>query len=187
MIGASIGGVAALGAILPALPAGFRPAMAIVLHLPAEHDSLLAELFSGPCRLPVVEALDKMPIEPGHVYFAPPGYHLLIEQDEHFALSVDDPVNFSRPSIDVLFESAAVAIGPAVLGVVLTGSNADGADGLAAIRRAGGLAWVQLPETAQAAPMPLAAIERAGADRILSLDAIALGMAELRDGTGAGP
>jgi two-component system chemotaxis response regulator CheB len=125
------------------------------------------------CALPLQEAFDKVAIEPGHVYVAPAGYHLLVEPGRTLALSVDEPVNFARPSIDVLFESAAYVYRARLLGIVLTGANDDGARGLATIRASGGYAWVQRPDTAVASVMPASAIEIAGADRVLELRQIA--------------
>jgi two-component system chemotaxis response regulator CheB len=184
VIGASAGGVDAVGALLSGLPAPYVPALIVVLHIPAERPSLLAELFQARCRLPVHEALDKERVEPGTVYVAPPGYHLLVERDRSLALSLDPPVAFSRPSIDVLFESAAAAYGPRLLGIVLSGSNDDGAEGLAAIRTAGGRAWVQDPREAMAAAMPRAAIDRAGADLVLPIRDMGERLAHLRTGRG---
>ena len=173
VIGTSAGGVEALSVILPALPATFRPPVFVVLHLPRERPSLLAEIFQPRCALPVREADDKEPIEAGTVYFAPPDYHLLIEKDGTVALSNDGLVNFSRPSIDVLFESAAEVYGARLLGVILTGANSDGADGLAAVRGAGGFAVVQDPAEAQAAVMTEAALGRTAVDYVLPLHEIA--------------
>lgn len=178
-IGASAGGVGALGQILRALPAGFAIPIAIVLHIPPERSSLLPELFATHCAVPVKEVEDKEPVRPGAVYVAAPDYHMLVEPDRSFALSQDEAVNYSRPSIDLLFESAALAYGARVLGVVLTGGSADGADGLAAIRGAGGQGWVQRPDEAEAPAMPLFAIERAGADRILGMTELARDLAGL--------
>jgi two-component system chemotaxis response regulator CheB len=169
VIGASAGGVEAISLLLAALPAQFGLAVLIVIHLPATNDNLLLSVLRPRCALPVVEAADKEPIERGTVYLAPPGYHVLVEPDRTLALSLDAPVNYSRPSIDVLFESAAFAYRDRLIGIVLTGANADGADGLARIRAFGGQAWVQDPQTAAASAMPAAALERAGADRVLSL------------------
>jgi two-component system, chemotaxis family, protein-glutamate methylesterase/glutaminase len=169
VIGASAGGVEALGMLLPALPADLAPAVIAVLHLPADSPALLVELFAGRCRVPVREAADKEPVEPGVIYFAPPNYHLLVELERTFALSVEEPVNYVRPAIDLLFESAARAYGDQLLGVMLTGANSDGARGLARIRSAGGRAWIQQPEDAAAAAMPLAALRIAGADEVLTL------------------
>lgn len=181
-IGASAGGVEALGVLLEALPAGFVPSILVVLHLPPDRPSLLVPLFSARCRLPVREALDKERLEPGTVYVAPPDYHLLVESRELLALSRDDPVQFSRPSIDVLFESAAHAFGPSLLAIVLSGANDDGAAGLLAVREAGGRGWVQDPATALAPVMPAAAIARAGADLVLPVRDMGERLANLRSG-----
>jgi two-component system chemotaxis response regulator CheB len=181
-IGASAGGMEALGVLLQALPEGFTPSILAVLHLPPDKPSLLPELLQLRCRLPVREALDKEPVQPGCVYLAPPDYHLLVEKQKSLALSRDEPVLFSRPSIDVTFESAAEAYGPALLGIVLTGANADGAEGLRAIRAAGGRAWVQSPADALSNAMPAAALERAGADLVLPLRDMAERLTHLRTG-----
>ena len=180
VIGASAGGVEAISMLLAALPAKFGLAVLVVIHLPATSGNLLVSVLRPRCALPVVEAADKDPIERGTVYLAPPGYHLLVEPDRTVALSIDAPVNFSRPSIDVLFESAAFAYRDRLLGIVLTGANADGADGLARIRAFGGEAWVQDPHTAAASAMPSAALERAGADRVLSLPEMAAALPAVR-------
>jgi two-component system chemotaxis response regulator CheB len=179
VVGASAGGVDALIGLLRALTPDFAPAILIVMHVPEKKGSLLPNVLSPHCVLPLREAEDKAPVEAGHVYVAPPGYHLLVEPDRTLALSVDEPVNFCRPSIDLLFESAAYAYGRHLLGIVLTGANEDGARGLEAIRSAGGLAWVQEPETALADVMPRSAIRRAGADRILPLPQLATELAAI--------
>ena len=181
-IGASAGGVEALSTLLSALPKPFVPAIIVVMHIPADRPSALAQVFSARCRLPVREALDKEPVEAGTVYLAPPDYHLLLERDRILSLSCDPPVAFSRPSIDVMFESAAYAYGDRLLGIVLSGANSDGAAGLATIRREGGRAWVQRPADAMASAMPAAAIERAGADLVLSLPDMSERLAHLRSG-----
>ncbi|OZI37718.1 chemotaxis protein CheB [Bordetella genomosp. 10] len=178
-IGASAGGVEALSTLLGALPADFPAALAIVLHIPADRDSLLETLFTPRCALPVREVEDKAPIEPGTVYFAAPDYHMLVEPDRSFALSQDDAVNFSRPSIDLLFESAAIAYRERLLAIVLTGGSADGADGLQTVRQMGGRAWVQDPASADAPAMPSFAIERAGADLVAGPAALARSLAAL--------
>ncbi|NLD53511.1 MAG: chemotaxis protein CheB [Burkholderiaceae bacterium] len=172
-IGASAGGVAALSEILPALPADFPLPVVVVVHVPPARESLLADLFGKRCRLSVVEAEDKTRLDSGRIYFSPPDYHLMIEEDLTCSLSVDEPVNFSRPSIDVLLESAASSLGDGVIAIILTGTSADGARGLRAVRAAGGIGWVQAPETAQSALMPQRAIEVGGADAVLSLPQIA--------------
>ncbi len=173
VIGASAGGVEALSVILPALPATFRPAVLIVLHLPRERPSLLVEIYEKRCALPIREADDKEPIEPGTVYFAPPDYHMLVERNRQIALSTEEPVHFSRPSVDVLFESAADVYGHKLLGIILTGANEDGATGLHAIHRAGGVTVVQQPDSAKVPLMVVSALRRNPADFVLSLPDIA--------------
>jgi two-component system chemotaxis response regulator CheB len=173
VIGASAGGFEALLRMLPTLPLGYALPLAIVLHLPDGRDSRLAELFGHRLALPVREARDKESLEPGVVYFAPPGYHLLVEADRSFALSCEERVNFARPSIDVLMLSAADTYGTRLCGVLLSGANVDGAEGLAGIRIAGGLAIVQDPAEAEVATMPAAAIRKMAPDLILPLADIA--------------
>jgi two-component system chemotaxis response regulator CheB len=180
VIGASAGGIEAVGTLLAALPRDFAPAVVVVIHVPAANENLLVDVLKTRCRLSVRGAEDKEAICGGVVYVAPPAYHLLIEAARSFALSVDPPVNYSRPSIDVLFESAAYAYRERLLGVVLTGANADGADGLVRIRAFGGRAWVQQPDSAVARTMPASAIERAGADRILSIPDMAAELAAVK-------
>lgn len=177
-IGASAGGLEAVGTLLASLPAEFHAAVMIVIHIPAG-PSLLASVLAPRCALPTMEAEDKADIRGGIVYVAPPDYHLLVEPDRTFSLSVDEPVNFSRPAIDVLFDSAALAYRHRLLAIVLTGANSDGAEGLATVRACGGRAWVQDPHTAVASAMPASAIERAGADEILAVEAIAARLASL--------
>jgi two-component system chemotaxis response regulator CheB len=157
VIGASAGALEALSIILPALPAGFGLPLMIVVHVPPDKRSLLAELFQEKCRIAVREAEDKEPIAAGTAYFAPPDYHLLIETDKYLSLSSDESVLFSRPSIDVLFESAADAYGDALIAIVLSGANQDGAAGLKAVADAGGTAIVQSLDGAFATAMPEAA------------------------------
>jgi two-component system, chemotaxis family, protein-glutamate methylesterase/glutaminase len=158
VVGASAGAVDALSALLPTLPEDYPLPVMVVVHIPPERNSLLADLFRAKCRVQVREADDKEPIVGGTVYFAPPDYHLLVELDRRLSLSSDEPVSFSRPSIDVLFESAAEAYGPALIGIVLSGANRDGARGLRAVLDAGGTALVQDPNLAQAREMPTAAL-----------------------------
>jgi two-component system chemotaxis response regulator CheB len=172
-IGTSAGGVEALSVLLPALPASYRGAVFVVLHLPRERPSLLVELFAPKCALRVHEAEDKEPVAPGTIYFAPPDYHLLVDRGPALALSVDEPVNFSRPSIDVLFESAADVYATRLLGLILTGASHDGAAGLAAVHRRGGLTCVQDPATAHVSLMAESAIRRAPVHHVLPLEAIA--------------
>ena len=172
VIGGSAGAVDALGLVLPALPATLALPVIVVLHLPPGRASLLPELFAPRCALPVYEPQDKQPIEPG-IWFAPADYHLLVEAERTFALSIDEPVRFSRPSIDVLFESAAEAYGDRLLGILLTGANDDGAAGGCAIRRFGGMFAVQDPETAYASEMPRAAVARAAPQCVAPVKAFA--------------
>lgn len=179
VIGGSAGGVEALGRLLPALRGDLPLPVIVVLHLPRERPSLLAEIFRTRCALPTCEAQDKEPALPGKVYFAPPDYHLLVDKGPCLALSVDEPVFYSRPAIDVLFESAADLFGPRLLGIILTGGNEDGALGLAAVARAGGVTMVQDPESAQTPAMPLAALARGPVDFVLPLDQIARVLATL--------
>ena len=172
VIGASAGGIEALSRILPGLPERSRAAYMIVLHLPRHRPSLLAEVLGARCVLPVVEAQDKVPIMPATVYVAPPDYHLLIDEGPSLALSVDDPIQFSRPSIDVLFETAADLYGERLLGIVMSGASEDGAKGLAAVAAAGGAAIVQDPEEAVAPTLPLGALRYSPGARVLCVEQI---------------
>ena len=178
VIGGSWGGLKALGSLLGGLPAGFGLPLAVVLHRSSDGEELLCELLARSSRLVVREAEDKAALAPGCVSVGPRGYHLLVE-DGHVALSTEAPVRHSRPSIDVLFESAARAYGPAAIGVVLTGSNADGAEGLRALRRRGAFAIVQDPDDAERSEMPAAALAAAGADAVVALDGVAPLLVEL--------
>jgi two-component system chemotaxis response regulator CheB len=157
-VGASAGALDALRDLLPRLPPAFPVPIVVVVHVPSDRESGLPAVLARECRVAVVEAEDKMPLVAGQVAFAPPDYHLLVEAHGALALSADPPVQFSRPSIDVLFESAAHAFGPRAFGILLSGANADGARGLALIARAGGLTWVQSPESARVSTMPEAAL-----------------------------
>lgn len=170
VIGGSAGGVQALHALLTQLPAGFTTPVLVVLHLPRDRPSQIAELLDSHCALPVREALDKMPIERGVVVFAPPDYHLLVEDPSSLALSLDEPVLFSRPAIDPLFVSAAAVFSRRLLAILLTGASADGSEGVAAVRRAGGTVWIQQPNDAVASFMPAAALAHAGAEAVLTLN-----------------
>lgn len=172
VVGTSFGGLQALGTLLEGLPEGFGAAVVIVQHRSKDSDDTLTHLLQDRCRLPIREAEDKLAIAPGHVYIAPADYHLLVD-GKSFALSTDPPVVFSRPSIDVLFEAAAEAYHERVVGVVLTGANADGAKGLRTIRELGGYGIVQAPESAVGPTMPLAAINIASPDEVVPLERIA--------------
>lgn len=172
VIGASAGGLAAVGAILNDLKSTFCIPILLAQHISPHTESYLATHFAAKTPLTVKEAEDKEPIKRGNLYIAPPNYHLLVEFDGCTALSVDPPVNYSRPSIDVLFESAADYFGNELIAIVLTGANSDGAAGLKKIKERGGMAIVQSVESADAQAMPQAAIEAADVDHILSLEDI---------------
>lgn len=173
VIGVSSGGLEALKVLVPGLRPDFALPVLIVQHLAPHADSYLPVCLNALSPLTVKEAEDKESLRPGVVYVAPPDYHLLVEQDATLSLSVDPKVNFSRPSVDVLFETASDAFGSKLVGIVLTGANHDGAAGLARIKRRGGLAIVQSPESAQAPAMPQAAMDATAADHVLSLHEIA--------------
>src|SRR5215212_4683664 len=157
VVGASLGGFHALETLLGGLPRDFPLPVAVVQHRSSDSDELLATLLRRSSRLPIVEVEDKHSITPGEIYIAPANYHLLVEEG-HFALSTEGPVQFARPSIDVLFESAADAYRDKVVAVLLSGSNSDGARGMARIKEYGGLAIVQDPASAESSRMPEAAI-----------------------------
>ncbi|HWI83003.1 chemotaxis protein CheB [Ramlibacter sp.] len=174
VIGASAGGIDALLTLLEAVPAGYPLAIVALVHVPEARDSRLAEVFAPRLALPVREAAAHAPVTPGTVFFAPNGYHLLVEPDRTFSLSCDPPVLFSRPSIDVLMESCADAYGPRLAGLVLTGASEDGARGLTRIRARGGLAAVQAPQEALHRIMPMAAVTRANPQLVLPLAQLAV-------------
>ncbi len=178
VIGGSLGGCAALREILRRLPADFSQAIAVVLHRHREEESLLVSLLQAGLALPVNEVEDKEPIEPGHVYVCPADYHLLIDQG-CFALSTDDPVNFARPSVDVLFESVAEWERDQAIAVILTGRGSDGASGAKKIRESRGIVLIQDPRTAEGPWMPLAAINAVPDARVLGLPEIAEALVEL--------
>jgi two-component system chemotaxis response regulator CheB len=171
VIGTSWGGLHALRTLVSALPADYRVPTVIVQHRHRQSDGLLRTLLQEHTTMVVCEVEDKQPILPDYLFLAPADYHLLVE-DGHFSLSVDEPVRYSRPSIDVTFVSAADSFGAGAVGVVLTGANADGAAGLARIAERGGTAIVQAPETAESAVMPRAALEAVPQARILTLPEI---------------
>ena len=173
VIGTSAGGVEALTRILPSLPATMPVAILIVVHIPRERPSLLTDIFRQKCAMRVEEGIDKADIKPGHIYFAPPDYHMLVDAGPQIALSVDEVIQFSRPSIDVLFESAADVYGKKLLGILLTGGNEDGASGLAYIARCGGMTVLQDPAEAAAPAMPESALKVMTPTHVLRLDEIA--------------
>lgn len=174
VVGASAGGLDALATICSGLPAGFSLPVAVTQHMAAyPGEGLLAGYLDSTGEIEVREAIDGEPFLPGVVYLSPPNYHMLCEYGDTLALSVDPKVNYARPSIDVLFESAAAVYRDGAIGVVLTGANHDGAAGLAAIGSRGGTTIVQDPDTAYSPTMPRAALEATHVDHVLPVDAIA--------------
>lgn len=171
VIGASAGGIDILNKILPAFK-GKQCAVALVLHMPSSGPNLLPELMAPMCEFKVSEAEPGEPIENGHIYIAPTDYHLCIEPNHIMTMSSEEPVNFSRPSIDLLFESAGFAFGKNTIGILLTGANHDGAKGLKQIQDLGGYTIIQDPKEAQYETMPLAATELMKPDLILKADEI---------------
>lgn len=181
MVGTSWGGLAALRTLVSGLPEEFAMAVAIVQHRHKDSDHLLRVLLQERSPLTVCEIEDKMPIEHGRVYVAPPDYHTLVEPG-HFSLSTEAPVRYSRPSIDVAFGSAADSYTHRAVGVVLTGANADGAEGLRFISDRGGMALIQEPETAESPTMPRAAVKAVPRARVMPLPEIVRFLAELPAG-----
>ena len=178
-MGASWGGLHAIEVLLGGLPDGFATPIAIAQHRAVDSGSgALSRMLSLRSGLDVCEAGDKDPIERGRVYLAPPDYHLLVEEDG-FALSTEAHVHHSRPSIDVLFDSAADVYAERLIGVILTGANEDGAHGLERVKRRGGVTIVQDPSTAEKRTMPDAAIATGAADHVVPLEQIAPKLAEL--------
>lgn len=171
-IGTSFGGLMALKRILPQLPAALPCPVIIVQHRSASHPHGMLEVVSAGCAMPMSEPEDKTKLEPGKAYLAPAGYHLLVEHAS-FSLSTEARVCCARPSIDVLFESAALAFGTGVLGVVLTGANSDGAEGAVRIAECGGTVFVQDPDGAASRVMPDAALTACATAERMSLDAVA--------------
>ena len=184
-IGTSLGGLNALIALLRELPATLHAPVVIVQHRGTSADVGLAELLQEHTRLRVQEAEDKQAITGGCVYLAPADYHLMVEEPGVLALSTDAPVRSARPSVDVLFETVADAYGPRALAVLLTGSGADGAAGLAAIKRRGGRAIVQDPATAEAPAMPASGLTATIVDYVLPLGSIGAHLVGLVEGSRA--
>lgn len=173
VIGVSTGGVRALKIVLGRLPANFPLPVLVVQHISADAGNGMAKLLNDLCRLHVKEADEQDVIVPGTVYLAPPNYHLLVEKNGMLSLSADPPVSFARPSVDVLFESAALVFGAGLIGVILTGANHDGSRGACAIKRNGGMVVVQDPDDAEARQMPEAALAAITADHVVALDGLA--------------
>lgn len=172
VIGASAGGLRALKTLLPRLPKDFPCPLLIVQHISPQSDSYMSTMLNEASQIQVKEADEKEKVMPGTAYIAPPDYHLLVEYDHTLSLSADEKVNYSRPSIDVLFDSAADTFGPSLIGIILTGANSDGAEGLRAVKKRGGYTIVQDPEDAESKTMPLEAIKLVKPHSILTLTEI---------------
>ena len=184
VIGTSLGGLNALIAVLGSLPPSIAVPLCVVQHRsPDIAGQGLATLLQEHTRLTVIEAEDKMPLSPGTVFLAPADYHLLVEERGRLALSTEGPVRAARPAIDVLFETAAEAYGPAVLGVLLTGASADGAEGIATLKRRGARVIVQDPESAESPTMPAAGIAAASVDYVVALGDIGRYVTSMVEGT----
>lgn len=173
VIGASAGGMDALDKIVSALDKNFSIPLVVVQHLSPRSENFMVQYLDGHSYIKVVEAAEKQRILPGYVYLAPPNYHLLIEEDHTLSLTVSEKVNFSRPSIDVLFETAIMAFKSKVIGLLLTGASRDGAAGMSLIHNMGGMTIVQDPKSAFVPVMPQAAINHTTVDYILPLEEIA--------------
>jgi two-component system chemotaxis response regulator CheB len=182
-IGTSLGGLNALLSVVRQLPRDLPAALVVVQHRGVSQDTGLVDLLQQHTALTVVEAEDKMALKPGIVFVAPADYHLLVEDRESLALSTDAAVRSARPSIDVLFESAADAYGDALIAVLLTGASTDGAAGLARVKQRGGRAIVQDPATAECATMPSAGIAATAVDYVLPLERIGEHLLSLAEGT----
>jgi two-component system, chemotaxis family, protein-glutamate methylesterase/glutaminase len=172
VIGVSAGGFQAIPLLLRSLDSGFPLPVIIVQHEAQDSGGFFSHFLEPHCRLAVKQAEEKETILPGMVYIAPPGYHLLVEQDRSFSLSIDACVNYARPSIDVLFETVIDVYGAGTIGIILTGANSDGAEGLKRIKDAGGRTIVQDPANAEFSFMPRAALAATSADEVLPLDRI---------------
>ena len=172
VIGSSAGGMEALRTVLSVLPESFEIPILISQHLSPSSDNYITQYLNKLCKLEVKEADEKENIQVGKVYFAPPNFHLLVEKDKTLSLSTDSRVNFARPSIDVMFETAAWAYGSSLIGIVLTGANFDGSNGLKIIKDFGGLTIVQDPKTAHTPTMPEFAIAATKVDHILPINKI---------------
>jgi two-component system chemotaxis response regulator CheB len=178
VMGGSVGGMQSVQSILQALPADFALPIVVALHRPRDDEDLLTPLLQRGCTLRVSEIVDKEPIEVARVYVAPPDYHVLIE-DDCLSLSVDERVNHARPSIDVLFESAALVYGPRAIAVILSGAGIDGARGAAAIHESGGTVLIESPATALRPDLPAAAVAATAESMILPLPRLATALQEL--------
>jgi len=172
VIGVSSGGLNAMKILFSLLPADFSMPIIVVQHVGARSENVWIQLLNNHCKVEIKEADEKEKIEKGKIYVAPPNYHLLIEKNKTFSLTVDERVNYARPSIDVLFETASEAYQTHLIGVVLTGANNDGSNGIKCIKERGGLTIVQQPDTAESSYMPASAIATSKPDYILPLEEI---------------
>jgi two-component system, chemotaxis family, protein-glutamate methylesterase/glutaminase len=179
VLGASAGGFYALRKLIPMLPCDFSLPIIIVQHISPTSDNYMSRFLNNLSEVEVKEVDEKEALLPGHVYIAPPNYHLLIEENRTTSLSTEEKRNYSRPSIDILFETAALAFGNELIGIILTGANHDGAEGLRKIKLAGGYCIVQDPSEAEAEAMPKAAIKKSNPQKILSLNDIAKHLIEI--------
>ena len=179
LIGSSLGGVPLLQHIFAALPKTYPIPVLVVQHVHPEQGESPAHVINADVAIRVKDAEDKEPIEPGTAYFAPPGYHLLVERDQRIALSVDEKVNWSRPSVDVLFQSAVYLWAPHLLGIVLSGANSDGAAGIVTLKQHGCMTLAQEPSEAKRAEMPASAIATGCVDEVLGIAKIASMMSHL--------
>lgn len=185
VIGVSSGGVQALKLLLGELPADFPLPVLIVQHISPDAGNGMARLLNDLCAIRIKEADEQEPVVPATVYLAPPNYHLLVERDGLLSLSADPPVSFARPSVDVLFESAAAVFGAGLIGVILTGANYDGSRGVQAIKQNGGIVVVQDPDDAETPQMPLAALAATEADHVVALADMAALLQSLAGGAAA--
>ena len=172
VIGVSAGGMATLSELFPKIPSNFPIPIFVVQHIHKSQSEYLITYYNGLSNLTIKEAKDKEKAVPGNIYFAPPDYHMLLEEDETFSISIDEKVNYSRPSIDVLFESAADVYKNALVGIILTGANNDGTEGIRIIKQNGGYTIAQEPEEAEFLVMPKSAIDTGKIDKVLTLSEI---------------
>lgn len=182
LVGASSGGLPLLRQLLGALPVEYPLPVLVVTHVHPDQGESPARLIDRDAAIRVKDAEDKEPVVPGTAYFAPPGYHMLVERDESVSLSIDPRVNWSRPSVDVLFMSAVYVWAPRILGIVLSGANRDGAEGVVALRRHGCRTMAQDPRTAASPDMPAAAIATGCVDEVLDIGRITAAVAALGGG-----
>jgi len=179
VVGSSAGGIRALGSLLAPLPNDFPLPIIVVQHLHPESESYLPKILATHCALPVKQAEEREIIQAGRVYIAPPNYHLLIEEDHSFSLSLEPPVRYARPSVDVMFETAVYAYRDKLIGIILTGANDDGSYGVKKLKQMGGYVIVQDPKTAEAEAMPNAAIAAAKVDKVLPIEQVGVYLLQL--------